>query len=313
MHYDLCLELVKGLEIVRRHHLKNSLVITAITNLVYQYQVNDLLLLNEVAESLLSVNTGKPDNSLPEITPQTLLDAEILEREISPLVSEIRKDVFGKEDIPFPNRESALDWLNQQAPSDQDIMNEYKKTNENSMGGEATLRLVIMEHKTFLVGTPPATIFDKTEEISHGTGVNHPSLVMHVLADTRIVCRKWDMTTFRVMQRLPSGIKTDVKGTTIRFTGTLSFEDMRQIYNTIKRDFKLQKSKEINAKHLELYRLINEREIPQRKGKVAFWKQITEEWNDRHPESKYSTWKGVSMAYSRIIKNTGRRFQGGTR
>jgi hypothetical protein len=47
----------------------------------------------------------------------------------------------------------------------------------------------------------------------------------------------------------------------------------------------------------------------QKNGKVAFWKQITEEWNRRHPEAKYSTWKGASIAYGRVVKNMGGRFQ----
>ena len=64
---------------------------------------------------------------------------------------------------------------------------------------------------------------------------------------------------------------------------------------------KFHKSKKITAKHLDLYSLVNEKEMPTGRRKVAFWKGIADKWNDKHPESLYSSWKGPRLAYKRLI------------
>jgi len=317
MNYDLSLELAGKLETVKKYQLKkNGPVVTSLAKLIFKYQINDLKLLNEVAEPLVSANAGKTGTTTQtvaqEITPQGILDAEILVMEILPWVSEIRRYVFGKEEIPFPNRESASKWLSQYDLSNQDLIDEYLKTKELSMEGEATFRVIIIEGMAFPKGTPPAIIYDKTQEIANGTGINHPSLVMHVLTNAKFVCLKWNLTWNNTRSKLPSGIITEIKGIEVSFRDTLNLEDMRQIYSEMRSNYKFKKSKALNAKHLELYRLIKERGLPPKKDKVAFWKQITEEWNQRHPESKYTTWKGVNMAYNRILKNVDRRLYGGT-
>ena len=315
MNYDLSLELARNLETVKKYKLKNSPVVTLLANLICKHQVNDLELLNEVAESLVSVNAGKNEDNAQyiaqEITPQDILDAEILTKEILPLVNEIRKDVFGKKEIPFPNRESTLKWLSKYALSNQVLIGEYLKTKKLSIRGEATIQTIYIEGMAFSQGTPPAIIYIKAQEIANGTGINHPSLVMHVLTNAKLVSLKWNLKSSDSWYRLPSGIITENKGIEVRFRNTLNLEDMRQIYSEMRSNYKFKKSKALNAKHLELYRLIKEKGLPPKKDKVAFWKQVTGEWNRRHPESKYATWKGVNMAYNRIIKNVDRRLYGG--
>lgn len=316
MDYELSLELAENLETVKKYHLENSPVVTLLATLIFKHRIYDQKLLNETAESLLSINAGKTEATThaiaQEITPQGILDAEILAKEILPLVSEIRKDVFDKEEIPFLNRESVSKWLSKYALSDQDLIDEYLKKKELSIEGEATFRALIIEGMAFPQATPPAIIYDKTLEIANDTGINHPSLVMHVLANTNIVCSKWNLKLNNTRYRLPSGIMTEIKGIEVRFRDTLNLEDMRQIYSAMRDNYKFKKSKVLNAKHLLLYRFVEERKLPYKKGKVAFWKQITEEWNRRYPELKYTTWKGVNMAYNRILKNVDRRLYGGT-
>ena len=313
MQYELCLELARGLKAVKKHCLKNNPMITMLADYMYKYQDKNLERLNELVEPLLSVNTGGQTDRPIELTPQTILEGEILEKEIAPWISEIRKTLFGKDDIPFPDQDSALDWMREYAISEQDAEDEYQKALERSDDGEETFRLYWMEGLCFLPDTPPVILRDKTLEIAQTTGSNQFSLVMHVLANTRLICAKWELSLGHTVQLLPSGKKTNVSSVTIRFGNILNFEDMRKIYHEIKRRWKFQKTKQLNAKHLELYRLVNEKEIPH-KGKVAFWKGIMEDWNRTHPKVEYHHWKGVSAAYSRIIKNVGRKFQeGGTK
>ena len=307
MDYALCLELVKGLEIVKKYYSKNSQVIPLLADLIHKYQMNDLKLLSEIAESLLSVineeSEAKARTIAQWISPQELIEAQVLLKEISPWVREIRTDIFNKDESPFPDRESALIWLKDYALSDKELSSEVQNVKEISIGGEASLPIIAIEGQLFLPETPPADLYNRTKVIADNTGINHPSLIIHVLTNSRIICQKWDLTIQRIMQKLPSGKNTETKGITIRFRDTLNMEDMRQLYRTIKGDFGFKKSKALKGRHLELFNLVEERGIPQ-KGKVVFWKKIKEEWNRRHPESTYSTWKGINMAYIRIMKNT---------
>jgi len=49
--------------------------------------------------------------------------------------------------------------------------------------------------------------------------------------------------------------------------------------------------------------MVNKKQLPKRKGTVAFWRNVMEEWNTTHPEAKYASWKAISVAYGRILKN----------
>jgi len=56
-------------------------------------------------------------------------------------------------------------------------------------------------------------------------------------------------------------------------------------------------------------------DIPSREGTVKFWVSVMKEWNDLHPQDKYKTWKGIKIAYDRIIARLERRVtpKGGTK
>ena len=48
---------------------------------------------------------------------------------------------------------------------------------------------------------------------------------------------------------------------------------------------------------------------PRGRGTVAFWTERKEEWNKKHPNHRYKTWKGVKATYDRITKKLKGRFQ----
>ncbi len=305
--------------------LKDGPVITAIAEFIYKNEFKNLAYLNQLVEPLLAARSNIPENNPTQINPQQLLNAEILEKEISPWIREIRKGIFGDEKTPFPSWDAALKWLKQLRGGidtgetitidtlKTDVIRKFLSdvivTDESGKPFSGGIETVFIEGMGFKSNTPPAVIYSKTKDIAEQTAINHVSLIMHVLTNTKIVCDKWDFTSGEIGRKLPSGRITKVNNVTIRFVGNLNFEDMRQIYGEIRDRFQYRKLKQIKAKHLELYKLVNEGQIPLRKGKVAFWKQIAEEWNRKHPEAKYYTWKGVNVAYNRILKNVDRHFR----
>ena len=188
MQYELAYELVSRLETFKRYHLYDSQVLNIIAKFVSKYDVKDLVLLNEVAESLLSVNFDKPETpKLGEISPYSLMESELMAKEIAPLVSDIRKKLFGSEDIPFSSRELALEWMDKYALGIAELFGEYMRAIDSSMGGEATLRFAQMESKTFRPDSPPGILYEETKEISNDLGIEGPSLVWHLLTNAKLV------------------------------------------------------------------------------------------------------------------------------
>lgn len=82
---------------------------------------------------------------------------------------------------------------------------------------------------------------------------------------------------------------------------------MRHLYQVIKGKSGSRQLKWANAKHLELYRLVDKKEGPPAKGVVAFWKEVMTEWNQGHSEDIYTTWKGVKIAYDRLMNRSKKR------
>lgn len=298
MKYDLALELVRGLETVKSHHLANSKIVTVLADLVFKNNIQDLKLLNEVTESLLSINLDKAEKADFKITPQEILEAEVLEKEIASFVFEIRKKLFDSGDIPFIDRKSAFEWLDKYALNDVEIIENYYKSLDIE-----TCNLVYykIEGRIFLPDSPPGILYKETQGISDYLGIEHPSLIMHILLKTIIIAPKYNLNTDSSAYRLSSGQWIPINTVNLRFRGTLNFNDMREIYELLKRNYQFSKVKQLNAKHLELYRMVNKKQIPQGKGTVSFWKKVMIEWNKKHPEKQYTTWKGVSIAYNRII------------
>jgi hypothetical protein len=103
MNYELAHELDRGLDAIKKRRLKDNKVVRLIADLVHTYDIRDMGLLNETAEALLAGASIADTESRGRLSPQDLLDVELLTKKISPCVSEIRQKFFGKPEAPFPN------------------------------------------------------------------------------------------------------------------------------------------------------------------------------------------------------------------
>ena len=148
MEYEICREVVNQLEAVKKYKLKGE-HLRVLIDFVYKYQIRDLNHLNKVAEVLLSVNS-KSSNSVVT-TPQGLLDAEIVEKEIRPEISKIREEVFGSGKQPFLSKEDALKWLDGHKTSEEELILNMRSISD----GE--LNIFAIEHMVFLSNTPPCS------------------------------------------------------------------------------------------------------------------------------------------------------------
>ena len=145
-------------------------------------------------------------------------------------------------------------------------------------------------------------------EIYKATGFTYASVEMYILADASPVLPTFTVRILRETHSLPSGASILNRFARVTIRGELTFEDLRSLYRSIRRELGIKRSKHPTAKHLQLYNMIRKRgDIPSREGTVKFWVSVMKEWNDLHPQDKYKTWKGVKLAYERIIAQFERR------
>jgi hypothetical protein len=72
----------------------------------------------------------------------------------------------------------------------------------------------------------------------------------------------------------------------------------------LRSNHRVTKQREAKTKHLSLYRIVEKHGGPprQRKGTVAFWRRVMDEYNKDNPlEGRYTTWKGVKRAYGLLM------------
>jgi hypothetical protein len=131
---------------------------------------------------------------------------------------------------------------------------------------------------------------------------------MYVLADASPVLPPFTLGISKETHSLPSGTSVINRFARVTIRGDLTFYDLRSLYRSIRRELGITRSKRPTIKHLQLYEMVRRRgSIPRQKGTVAFWESVMKEWNDFHRQDKYKTWKGVKLAYERIIAQLARR------
>lgn len=178
--------------------------------------------------------------------------------------------------------------------------------------------------KSLEVGEPPKldeqvkvyiALLDKILAIAKVTGFTWKSVRMHILVDAPPVLPPFTFSILKETHPLPSGTSFLNRFARVTIRGDLTFEELRSLYRSIRRELGTKRSKRPTTKHLQLYQMVRKRGgIPSRKGTVTFWKSVMREWNNLHPQDKYKTWKGVKLAYDRIIAQLERRIttKGGT-
>jgi len=151
-------------------------------------------------------------------------------------------------------------------------------------------------------------LLDDILEINRVTNFTVLSVKMYILADASPVFYPFTFGIFGGTHSLPSGISLLNRFARVTIRGDETFEDLRSIYRRIRQELGIKRSKRPTIKHSQLYRIVKRRgAIPRQKGTVAFWESVMKEWNDLQPQDKYKTWKGVKLAYERIIAQLERR------
>lgn len=182
----------------------------------------------------------------------------------------------------------------------------------------AEIQLAMESLEIGKVGEPPErdeemkiydALLDGIWEICKVTGFTVESVEMCILADASPVLPPFTFNIIRETHSLPSGVNLQNRFARVTIRGDLTFQDLRSLHRSIRGALGIKRLKRLTKKHSQLYEIVTKRgSIPKgRGGTVKFWESIKDEWNTEYPSDAYTTWKGIKIAYERIVAQLERR------
>jgi len=284
---------------------------------------------------------GTSPSSSGFLTSDILLNSDFLADRILPWVQLVRTELFGSADAPFSSNKDAENWIQERSSPGVYGVGGGTGWNERDMREqlvhdilsasvsvavplERTLEYLGEDGKVHQIKIKGRELEDweisqlreeydkwtmhslswlenETRIMARATGFTKPSLVQFILMGIRPVLPRYLVKGKAGYQATPTGDILQPFHLEIEIRARdLGFEELRRIYQTY-RHTQPRKAKAFKEEHREIYRLVKEKGGPvSGKGSVQFWKSVMEQWN-LHSDKRYSSWKGIKIAYERII------------
>lgn len=321
-------QIVERLESANKHGLKGHPIIKAVSNLARRGNIRDLPILNLFIDDIIAcLSYEKPKEGARQYPGVSSL---FLTELITPWVKVIREDYFGSETPPFNTIEEVLNYY-EQTISELELAEEDKG---QRLGITSLLEVegvrdyhrlltrgilipsILLPEEKLKQIPKSALLRERAEIISYATGLNSTSVMFHILIGSPPLLPQLEQKVHDDINRIPFNVKVVNRYATITLRNDVTFKELYLTYRKIRSELGTKRMKAFNQKHLELYLLV--RNISQSHNRpqkeVAFWKAVQEEWNGKHPKDKYTTWKGVKIAYKRLVEKLNRLYlTGGTR
>lgn len=319
MDYQTCLELAQKLDAIQKNDLQDSPIVKQIAMLIQKDNVRDLATLNEIVETMYT-SQGSDDLSEIVLTPSVVVNNEFLAYLISDWVKEIRRAVFRSEQPPFKSYDEAAEWMQTQNAVPREWVlgespdklppNESKRhkfrVNVGFYNREGHYDIICAR-----INSKLEKVIRQAKRVRDYTHLEHSSIVMHILAGTRPFLPPYEVgfpteaLTFHTDQGEVEYLGRQVL---VTFNVEPNFDVLMSLYRYLREHLGIERTKSLRGKHMELYRLVAGRTGPrQGKGAVEFWRSVQEDWNKSHPDDVYVTWKGVKIAYERLVKTLNRQ------
>ena len=291
--------------------------------------------LNDIARSLLANPPSAKENEtvVTKLTPDSLLTSDYLAYLLNPAIKIIRKQIFGLDGPLFKKYDEAIKWLEGQEASEGEC--EFPKGKRHQLyevlesGNKKLLQQRDLSPLSLFLphaasgrpryihprkGSALSQVIRVANEVSAQIGLTPISVAMYIIADIKPVLPAYSCGGTEALVILPAEDgKTELgrRHLNITINSELSFNELLALYKSVRGFLGVTKSKTLSNKHLELYQIVQRHGSPPKgKGSVAFWNSVKEEWNEKHQgDDIYKSWKGIKIAYERIIKKLKSRFQ----
>lgn len=264
--------------------------------------------------------------------PETFITSNESIKKIFPIIKELRKEIFSKEEPLFPDDPlKAIEWLKNKAkeealPFNQNIVRNQKKIDEIeklledklqelfkltkrhcSLKKEENRILPIpltlkgkykgtLDYLIIWPRTPLARLEIKTKLLFEETNFSQVSLIMFVLTGIRPISLKYNFISEIKFGEI--GIK---KRVSLIINRPLNKGELEKIFHKIKKAFGRKGKQFLGNKHRYLYELVDKNGGVPRKNKGEFWEKIRKEFNKKYKE-RFNNPNSPRIAYQRVEK-----------
>lgn len=253
------------------------------------------------AEALSSFVSEEDSEASPTFLPSIQLESENLMRWLRPTIQRLRIDLFGKEQVTLKGLGEAAEWI-EKTVSEWRGRAECNNYLEYAVPGQPA----VVRAPAF-IGSPLEKLEKVTSELQSETGLRQAYLVAHALADIPIILPPVRIT---FSQRSVSFPHT---WATVEFhTADLSFEQLRSVYNSIRRRMGTTRRKALTNRDAQLLEEIRKRGEPPKKEKgnrgaiKAYWESFVKDWNRNHQKGRFKSWRAAQARYERLKVKTAR-------
>jgi hypothetical protein len=261
--------------------------------------------------------------------PEASILADEIVKIILPRVIEIRRELWGSDEPPFPdNPAAAFRWLEKRAEEERrPIVLRREKNRERSAALQREIgRLhdkyrdltdyrIEMTHKQndavpffrtddqrsgviIEAGTSLANLAGAARELSKGTAFMPSGVVRFIMTGIKPLFVRVQSIIERKTGKGSNLINFQI---TLKIWRPLAKGEMKDLYYKIKAAFGKADKTFLKEKNRQLYELVEKYGGPPQRDRGKFWTMIKREWNAENPKAKYSTANGPRIAYKRIL------------
>lgn len=252
--------------------------------------------------------------------PEKIIVSKELIKRISPMIKNIRKELFSQENPLFPyNPKKALEWLKRESDKRDFTIPENNIKKSKELRSEILKRMEELEKLTHLSysldekiktrflpfltesgwrrqipareGTPLGKFKEEIRKLSENYNFTQSSLISYVLTGIEPIVQSYK-------------VNYQKRKINIEIHRPLRKGEIDNIFQETNKLFG-EERKKISEKHRRLYELVEKYEGPPNKKKKEFWDMILKEWNENNPnDEQYSTRNCMRITYNRLLKYT---------
>lgn len=247
-------------------------------------------------------------------------------------VEALRQALFSRTKAPFSSCAGAARWINREAPKPRRLSRRQWREAEDlhvdielkSQRLGVLLGRTIVNSEAFrslpyvtrdkraarvnvIPGTKLAELEERSRRLAIATGFPQEAIVSYTLTGEAPALSAVRVTTTyrRLGERSvqPKSVAIETYSRDVTSAG------LRSAHGHIRRALNVKRVKPLTRDHEELVQLVSHvRQEGRKHGREtnrAFWERVRSQWNQRHPERPYRTWRGLEMRYARLRKTVG--------
>jgi hypothetical protein len=263
--------------------------------------------------------------------PEASILADEIVKIILPRVIEIRRELWGSDEPPFPdNPAAAFRWLEKRAEEErrpvvlrreqnlersaalmreierlygeyQDLTG-YRIGMTHSQGDVVPFSGMDNQRSGVIIeaGISLAKLAGAARELSEGTAFMPSAVVRFIMTGIKPLL----IRVHFIERKTGEGPNLITSQITLKIWRPLAKGEMKDLYYKIKAAFGKADKTFLKEKNRRLYDLVEKHGGPPQRDRGKFWTMIMKEWNTRNRKTKYTTANGARIAYKRILSRT---------